>query len=717
MAAESSEQYRMASLSHIFAARRRYTWLFANERNDTQENRSQIMQYDRDAYFDDYIIAYRDTTSELANVRDSGLSVRAISRTPYFARIGLDAIVNGARQLSHYVQSVRDANQCLCLHEVLLDWRARRIVFDIDGGNEETFARIFRAITEMGARIAPHLDEWDVYDSSSRGAPKFSRHIVSRTCAARNAAQACAYARALIAHVDADARKFIDGALLQPKRSQNLRTCFSTKWDEGPSIARTKVPLAHLCGPDWTFERSLVQYTLGLDMLPDIAREARASRDTLHTSIASPSISEEQESAILQWCNANGFALGNFIGPGLIDMPRIRPSYCNICSRAHDNRGGYVVARKHLITAHCRRADDESRDGATIIWERTDYRADFVDSRGDWFIDHQQDVPLRLISRAEISRFVKFVQRTLAFIRFGNEPYYVMRMRDSEGALRFVTTRNIEKRGPKRAVMPESHSHHAAREVKISFGCAVERFALDAITYSGADFVPFLRDSPSLDPSFLNLWTGFARNTDIAEPNLALVQPLLDHLLHVWCRDNTALYEYVISWFAYLVQQPSNPRRTALIVRGQPGCGKTSIVEYIGREIIGRKYYLQCDIERIMARFNDDLHSRLLILIDETYQSEVSQTTLESKLKNLITAERINIESKGMPIENVRNAAHFIFCSNADVPIRIDLSDRRYCALECCSIPVAYLTTRDPSRTFLFARAIVSAFVANCTLS
>src|SRR5262249_36096940 len=78
---------------------------------------------------------------------------------------------------------------------------------------------------------------------------------------------------------------------------------------------------------------------------------------------------------------------------------------------------------------------------------------------------------------------------------------------------------------------------------------------------------------PSRDiPGFYNLWRGFA-----IEPRKGDCSKFLTHIHENVCQNNSALYDWVIAWFADIFQHPDKKCGTSLALRGKQGVGKTKL--------------------------------------------------------------------------------------------------------------------------------------------
>lgn len=630
---------------------------------------------------------------------------------PYFVVIGNpDSYSSGATILSDYVAERAAQSAHVSLHEVVLSFLPRRLAFDMDSGDERIFARFMSVLSAKSREIHPSLANWDVYDSSNER--KFSRHIISRDACVANQQQLVEYMRALMSAMPPDVAQCIDTASWSSysRRSYNLRTCYSTKIDESGD-ARTKHPIMSMCDNDshghpWTFARSLLRYTCECEVLPEracadpratpCATDGDASSRNIVLDLAQ--LTQDQVGAITSWCAEHSLRVSREItSTGLIDVERVAASRCEICGREHDHRGGYISLGVNRIVFYCRRADDVAFKVGVPLWERTNYRADFLDPDGKWSVCDFACAPTDLTTYANQCVFRKLMQRTLAFIIGGvSVAYFLVRDRDDKGRVKYIICDSFHRR-----FEPRRMASSTGRAKLVAFDDVLHRYISD-IRYNRACFEPKLfshnvtsaqrepieedaRDMIPDEPErVLNMFAGFAGDSrSHVDIDMALVEPFLAHIRDVWCRDNVALYQYVIGWFATLIQHPTEVTRTALIVQGEPGVGKSMIVDYVGQRLIGDQYYTQCGVDRLQARFNSDMSHRVLVLIDEMHQSETSQTQFEERLKRLVTETQIQIELKGREVMTESNHIHYVFTTNDALPLHIGTRDRRYCVVTC----------------------------------
>lgn len=78
-------------------------------------------------------------------------------------------------------------------------------------------------------------------------------------------------------------------------------------------------------------------------------------------------------------------------------------------------------------------------------------------------------------------------------------------------------------------------------------------------------FEPLKEDNPK----YFNLWNGYAIQKAAETWDEEAVKPWLDHILNVWCDGDEAQYEYVLDWFAQLIQKPDQKTCVCLGIKGK----------------------------------------------------------------------------------------------------------------------------------------------------
>jgi len=176
-------------------------------------------------------------------------------------------------------------------------------------------------------------------------------------------------------------------------------------------------------------------------------------------------------------------------------------------------------------------------------------------------------------------------------------------------------------------------------------------------------------------PDF-NLWPGLALRPS-AEGSADL---FLDHLRHVVCQDNDASYEWVLMWFAALVQHPERLTGTALVLRGEQGSGKSIVGEVMGKILGEALYGAVSKPDELTGRFNSHHQGKLLLQVEEGFFA--GDKSAIGALKHMITSATVRIERKFMDAFDVPNYMRLLITSNEGWVIPAGLGERRFMVLD-----------------------------------
>jgi hypothetical protein len=189
-----------------------------------------------------------------------------------------------------------------------------------------------------------------------------------------------------------------------------------------------------------------------------------------------------------------------------------------------------------------------------------------------------------------------------------------------------------------------------------------------------------------------NHWKGFACDPDAA----ASCALFLRHLHDIVCAGDDATYEWVIRWFAHMVQRPWEKPGTALVLKGCKGSGKDTVGEYVG-SLFPRHHTKIANAEHLYGRFNAHQEQTLLLHVEEGFWA--GDKKAEGQLKYLVTSEQVQIEPKGVNAFQVASVLRVFVTSNEDWVVPASFDERRFCVLN-----VSPLRARD-TRYFAAIRA------------
>jgi len=212
------------------------------------------------------------------------------------------------------------------------------------------------------------------------------------------------------------------------------------------------------------------------------------------------------------------------------------------------------------------------------------------------------------------------------------------------------------------------------------------------------------------DPSTLeqknntfNTWSGFDYNENNEEVDYKKIEGFLFHIKDVLADGDDIQAEYILNWFAHIIQRPYKRTNTCLVFQSIEGVGKTIILDIIGK-LLGSKYYLSTNaLESVLGHFTSSGANKLLINFNETNWG--GDHKMEGKFKSLITDDMYKVELKGKDPYYINNLSNSVITSNKDWLVSMTKSDRRFNVMRCKNEKLSkdkYLKIRDTDLQHLF---------------
>ena len=186
-------------------------------------------------------------------------------------------------------------------------------------------------------------------------------------------------------------------------------------------------------------------------------------------------------------------------------------------------------------------------------------------------------------------------------------------------------------------------------------------------------------DQVGFDPAgedrnvLLNTWTGWP-----TIPAAGDCKRALDLLRYLCSEEPNAeeIHTWIIKWLAYPIQHPGAKMKSALVVHGPQGTGKSMFFEAIG-EIYG-DYYILLNQGAIEDKFNADWSARKLYVVADEIVARQEMHHIKNQLKTLITGQWIRVNPKNLIAYKERNHMNLVFLSNEKQPVAIEHDDRRH---------------------------------------
>lgn len=194
--------------------------------------------------------------------------------------------------------------------------------------------------------------------------------------------------------------------------------------------------------------------------------------------------------------------------------------------------------------------------------------------------------------------------------------------------------------------------------------------------YDGLVFAP----GRQVDTRFYNMWRGFSfeppKPDEVFPPEaIRAVELFNEHALQNVSNGDLDMYQYLIKYFAHMVQRPWEKPLVALVFKGEKGVGKNALVQCIGA-LFKAHTMLTSKKRYLISNFNGHLESLLLFILDEAFWSGDKEA--EGVLKDLITGSTHSIERKNQEVYDVDNLTRLVVISNEDWIVPATDDERRY---------------------------------------
>jgi hypothetical protein len=133
----------------------------------------------------------------------------------------------------------------------------------------------------------------------------------------------------------------------------------------------------------------------------------------------------------------------------------------------------------------------------------------------------------------------------------------------------------------------------------------------------------FFPDADLWHEGYVNLWQGWGVKPEEGDWSL-----FDNHIREILCDNDDELHDFVLDWVADIIQDPMNPKGTAIVMHGKEGVGKGTFCEMVGG-IVGRTHYKHVTNPRhLVGNFNYHLMDGLLVFADEVIFGGDRQTAL-----------------------------------------------------------------------------------------
>lgn len=182
-------------------------------------------------------------------------------------------------------------------------------------------------------------------------------------------------------------------------------------------------------------------------------------------------------------------------------------------------------------------------------------------------------------------------------------------------------------------------------------------------------------DPTRSNPNDLNLFDSYCSILQDSSVEYVELDRVFEHIKSI-CGYDTACFEYLLNYFAHIVQKPASHSDVAVVMFGKEGVGKNILLGLLG-DVIGSQYYGESSEPRdLFGQFATGMFRRIVFCYDEGDKKDTAP--FMNRLKTLVTGQKLRVELKGKDMYEVANYCRLFFPTNHSQPFPITKGARRW---------------------------------------
>lgn len=155
------------------------------------------------------------------------------------------------------------------------------------------------------------------------------------------------------------------------------------------------------------------------------------------------------------------------------------------------------------------------------------------------------------------------------------------------------------------------------------------------------------------------------------------VMKVLNHIKTVWNSNNAINYEFCLNFLAHALT--GHKMQVALFLKSGEGTGKSIIIDFIIKHVIGEALGLSTPRAQQLMKFNAQLLGKVFVCLEELPTGSKNEWhSVSDYLKDLITGSKIDIEKKYSDCIQTVNYMSLILLTNNENTIKFGKDIRRY---------------------------------------
>ena len=164
------------------------------------------------------------------------------------------------------------------------------------------------------------------------------------------------------------------------------------------------------------------------------------------------------------------------------------------------------------------------------------------------------------------------------------------------------------------------------------------------------------------------------------DPELAM--KYFQDLISLTSKDVEMSREYLLNWFAHLIQKPHELPGVSLVFTGSKGIGKDTLGDFIMEFVVGEKFSENyTNNEQFFAPHDSGRDGKFLVKLEEADRKLCMEKS--AFLKGLITGRNTKYNPKGKKEITTPNIARYIFTTNEANPFDTADGERRFAYFDC----------------------------------
>lgn len=189
----------------------------------------------------------------------------------------------------------------------------------------------------------------------------------------------------------------------------------------------------------------------------------------------------------------------------------------------------------------------------------------------------------------------------------------------------------------------------------------------------------------------------------LSEERRAYLVALFLGLAMICAGNDPILYEFLLNWFAHILQNPFELAGVAIIITGDKGTGKDTLMDFFIEYVLGTKFGINYQTnEQFFDKHDCGRENKFLVKLEEADRSFCMKDA--SALKSLITAPNSTFNPKGKKAFSSPNYNRFAFTTNKANPVEMNDGERRFCIMGCSSEKKGDFDYWTSIRTDLFSK-------------